>query len=65
MPEIPELDPYEAITHIRTFARVALDNPEPTEQVYERILHEILKVCDLALPAKPRRTRKPLTPKPD
>ena len=58
----PVLDPYEALTHIRTFARVALDNPEPTERVYEQILHEILKVCDLALPAKARASRKP---KPD
>ncbi|MCJ2090887.1 hypothetical protein MKK88_33625 [Methylobacterium sp. E-005] len=59
MPEIPELDPYEALTHIRTFARVALNNPEPTERAYEQVLREILKACDLALPAKRRASRKP------
>jgi hypothetical protein len=59
MSEIPELEPYEALTHIRTFARVALANEEATLLSHEQILREILRACDLALPAKPRWPQKP------
>jgi hypothetical protein len=58
MPDASEpLDPYEALTHIRTFARVALNNDDPSLDTYERIMREILNATDKAMPRKPKAKR--------
>lgn len=59
MPKEP-LDPFTALDAIRTYAKVALTNEEPTLHGLDLTLREILNVCDQALP---RKTRSP-TPSP-
>ncbi|MEH3063822.1 MAG: hypothetical protein PGN33_14135 [Methylobacterium radiotolerans] len=49
----PALDPYVALTAIRTFAKVALENEEPTDRAYELIVREILQAAEKALAGDP------------
>lgn len=55
MPDRPEpaLDPYVALTAIRTFAKIALENEEPTERSFQLILREILNATERALAGDP------------
>jgi len=58
MPDVSEpLDPYIALDAIRTFAKVALENEEPTLRAYEMVMQQILQAVDRALPGKPRAKR--------
>ncbi len=49
---MPDLDPLEALRHVRTLAKVAADSDNIDD--VQKMLKEILNVVDKALPKKPR-----------
>lgn len=49
---MPDLDPLEALRHVRTLAKVASESDNLND--VQNVLKEILKVVDKALPKKPR-----------
>lgn len=49
---MPDLDPLEALRHVRTLAKVAADSDNIDD--VQKMLKEILNVVDKALPKKLR-----------
>lgn len=49
---MPDLDPLEALRHVRTLAKVAADSDNIDD--VQNVLKEIQKVVDKALPKKTR-----------